>query len=52
MLSLGLTTVEIFEIIISTPQQTLNKTASLATSVSGEFLCNWERVLKFNKVKG
>jgi len=33
----GLTTVKIFEIILLTPKQTLNKTASLATSVSGEF---------------
>jgi hypothetical protein len=47
----GLSIVKIFEIILSTPQQTLNKTASLVTSFSCAFLCKWERCLKFNKIK-
>jgi len=33
------------------PQQSLNKTASLVASFSGEFLCKREGCLKFNKTK-
>jgi len=43
--------VKISEIILSTPQHTLNKTASLAASFSGEFLCKREGCLKFNNIK-